>query len=100
MKELCSNQIIIDKIAATRTLTSFWIVLNRGYSCDMIVHTRAHKLILKILIEQFDTLPTQCRHIKHVDAGIWFKNSILDKMTALRTLTFFWLLLNKGCACA
>ena len=49
------------------------------------MHTRADKLPIRLLIEQFDTLPTQCRHIEHIDEGVWFKNSILDKMTAMRT---------------
>ena len=65
----------------------------------MIVHTRADKLILELVIKQFDTLPTQCRHIEHLDEEFRFKNSILDKMTAMRTYTFFWLLLDMGCLC-
>ena len=35
-----------------------------------------------------------------MDEGVWFKNAILDKMTAMRTLTFLRFLLNRGCACA
>ena len=36
-------------------------------------------------MEQFDTLPIQCRHIK----GGWFKKNFFDKMTAMRTMTIF-----------
>ena len=25
------------------------------------------------LMEQFDTLPIQCRHIEHMHEGVWFK---------------------------
>ena len=28
--------------------------------------------ISKLLIEHFDTLPTQCRHIEHMHKGLWF----------------------------
>ena len=35
------------------------------------------------LMEQFDTLPIQCRHIEHMHEGVWFKKNIFDKMTAM-----------------
>ena len=41
-------------------------------------------------MEQFDTLPIQYRHIEHMHEGVWL-NFFLDKMTAMRTLTFFHL---------
>ena len=48
----------------------FQIVLQRG--CSIIVLTRADQLLSKLLIEHFDTLPTQCRHIEHMHEGLWF----------------------------
>ena len=42
------------------------------YACSIIVHTRADQLLLQLLIEHFDTLPTQCRHIEHMHEGVWF----------------------------
>ena len=27
-------------------------------------------------MEQFDTLPIQCRHIEHMHEGVWFKKKI------------------------
>ena len=37
-----------------------------------MVLTRADQLLSKLLIEHFDTLPTQCRHIEHMHEGLWF----------------------------
>ena len=38
----------------------------------MIVHTWADQLLSQLLIEHFDTLPTQYRHIEHMHEGVWF----------------------------
>ena len=65
----------------------------------MIVHTRADQLLSQLLIEHFDTLPTQCRHIEHMHEGVWFPKSISDKMAAMRTLTFFPACFNKKGLC-
>ena len=32
----------------------------------------ADQLLSQLLIEHFDTLPTQCRHIEHMHEGVWF----------------------------
>ena len=50
----------------------FRIVLQRGYACSIIVHTHADQLLSQLLIEHFDTLPTQCRYIEHMHEGVWF----------------------------
>ena len=55
------------------------------YAYAIIVHTRADQLLPQLLMEQFDTLPVQCRHIKHMHEGVWFRNFFFDKMTAVRT---------------
>ena len=31
------------------------------------------QLLPQLLIEQFDTLPIQCRHIEHMHEGVWFR---------------------------
>ena len=45
------------------------------YAYDIIVHTRADQLlhVPQILMEQFDDLPIQCRHIEHMHEGVWLK---------------------------
>ena len=43
------------------------------YAYAIIVHTRADQLLPQLLMEQFDTLPIQYRHIEHMHEGIWFK---------------------------
>ena len=56
------------------------------YAKAIIVHTRAVQLLPQLLMEQFDTLPIQCRHIEDIHEGGWFRKKIFfDKMTAVRT---------------
>ena len=49
----------------------------------------ADQLLLQLLMEQFETLPIQCRHIEHMHEGVWFANNNFDKMTTVRTPTIF-----------
>ena len=39
--------------------------------------------LLQLLMEQFDTLPIQCRYIEHMHEGVWLKKNFFDKMTAV-----------------
>ena len=55
------------------------------YAYAIIGQTRADQLLPQLLMEQFDTLPIQCRHIEHMHEGVWFRKNIFDKMTAVRT---------------
>ena len=55
------------------------------YAYAIIVHTRADQLLPQLLMEQFDTLPLQYRHIEHMHEGVWLKKNIFDKITAMRT---------------
>ena len=52
------------------------------------MHTRADQLLPQLLMEQFDNLSSQSRHIEHMHEGVWL-NIILDKMTAMRVWTIF-----------
>ena len=45
------------------------------YACAIIGNTRADQLLLQLLMEQFDTLPIQCRHIEHMHEGVWFRKN-------------------------
>ena len=54
-----------------------------------MVPSWADQLLLQLLMEQFDTLPIQCRHIEHMHEGVWFTKNNFDKMTAVRTQTLF-----------
>ena len=54
------------------------------YAYAIIVHTWADQLLLQLLMEQFDTFPSQCRHIEHMKE-FGSGKIILDKMTAMRT---------------
>ena len=55
MKEFRPQKIIIDKMTAMRTQTIFRIVLQKGYACSIMVHTRADQFLSQLLIEHFDT---------------------------------------------
>ena len=50
-----------------------------------MVPSWADQLLLQLLMEKFDTLPIQCRHIEHMHEGVWFTKNNFDKMTAVRT---------------
>ena len=52
-----------------------------------MVPSWADQLLLQLLMEQFDTLPIQCRHIEHMHEGVWFTKNHFDKMTIVRLLT-------------
>ena len=42
----------------------------------IIVHTRADQLLPQLSLEQFDTLPIQCRHdLNIMHEGIWFQKT-------------------------
>ena len=53
-----------------------------------MVPSWAYQLLPQLLMEQFDTLSVQCRHMEHMHEGVWFRN-FFDKMTAVRTQTIF-----------
>ena len=36
------------------------------YAYAIIGHTQADQLLPQLLMDQFDTLPIQCRHIEHI----------------------------------
>ena len=52
-----------------------------AFVCAWIVPILAHQLLPQLLMEQFDTLPLQCRHIERLVS----EKIIFDKMTAVRT---------------
>ena len=43
------------------------------YAYAIIGHTRSNQLLPQLFIEQFDTIPIQCRHIEHMHEGVWFR---------------------------
>ena len=47
------------------------------YAYAIIGHVQADQLLPQLLMEQFDTFPMQCRHIKHMHEGVC---SALDKL--------------------
>ena len=35
----------------------------------------ADQLLPQLLMEQFDTLPIQCKHIEHMHEAVWFRKN-------------------------
>ena len=72
MKEFGPNFLffIFDKMTAMRTRHFF---PNMAFVYAQIVPSWADQLLPQLLIQQFDTLPKQCRHIEHMHEGVWFK---------------------------
>ena len=54
------------------------------YAYAIIGHTRAHQLLPQLLMEHFDTLPIQCRHIEHMHEG----ESLLDFHQTLQPCSY------------
>ena len=57
----------------------------KAFVYTWIVPSWADQLLPQLLMEQFDMLPIQCRHIEHMHEGVWFRKINLDKMTTMRT---------------
>ena len=65
------------------------MALNIGfYAYAIIGHTWADQLLPQLLMEQFDTLPIQCRRIEHMHEGVGAEKIIFDKMTAVNLDNF------------
>ena len=70
------------KMTAMRTYTIFPLY---GFLYAWIVPSWADELLPQLLMEHFDTLPIQYRHIEHMHEGVWLKKIFFDKVTAMRT---------------
>ena len=64
-----------------------------------MVPSWADQLLPQLSMEQFDTLPIQCRHIWHMHEGVWFRKNIfwqndsyenLDIFSLIRLLYMHW----------
>ena len=82
MKEFGSQKIILTKWQLWELRQLFPYM---AFVYAWIVPLWADQVLLQLLMEQFDTLPTQCRHIEHMHEGVY--NFCLHK--------FYWNLLIK-----
>ena len=55
----------------------------------LMVPLLADQPLPQLLMEHFDTLPIQCRHIEHMHEGERFTKNNFDEMTPVRTKTIF-----------
>ena len=66
MKEFGSEKIIFDKMTAVRQLFPYM-----AFVYTWIVPLWADQIQPQLLMEQFDTFPIQCRHIEHMNEGVY-----------------------------
>ena len=59
------------------------------YAYAIIGHTRADQLLPQLLMEHFDTLPIQCRHIEHMHEGVYFRKNIFLQNDSCENLDNF-----------
>ena len=52
----------------------------------------ADQLLLQLLMELFDTLQIQCRHIEHMHEGVWFTKNNFEKNDSCENLDNFSLI--------
>ena len=43
------------------------------YAYVVIVHTQANEILRQLLMNNLDTLPSHCRHIKRMHEEVWLK---------------------------
>ena len=65
---------------------------NRAFVYAWIVPSWADQLLPQLLMEQFDTLPIQCRHIEHMHEGGWFRKKIFWQNVSCENLDNFSLI--------
>ena len=52
------------------------MAFNTGfYAYAIIGLTPANQLLPQFLMEHFDTLPIQCRHMEHMHEGVYFRKN-------------------------
>ena len=74
---ICMKEFGLEKIILTKwqlwELRQFFS--NGAFVYALIVPSWADQLLPQSLMEQFDTLHIQCRHIEHMHEGVWFRKN-------------------------
>ena len=66
---------------------------NRAFVYALMVPSWADQLLLQLFMEQFDTLPIQCRHIEHMHEGVWFRKKFFWHNDSCENLDNFSLIM-------
>ena len=66
MKKFDDEKIIFEIGSYVNLDKFFCMLVYRGYASAMIVYKRADQLLLQVLMDHFDSLPLQYRHIGHL----------------------------------
>ena len=70
MKKFGLEKIFFDKMTAVRT-----ILPNKAFVYAKMVPSWADQLLPQLLMEQFETLPIQFKHIEHMHEGVLFRKN-------------------------
>ena len=65
-----STKIFFSKLRSAGLNYNLPILPNKVFVYAKMVPSWADQLLLQLLMEQFDTLPIQCRHIEDIHEGI------------------------------
>ena len=57
-----------------------------------MVPSWAYQFLPQLSMEQFDTLPIQCRHIEHMHEGVWSRKNIFLQSDSSENLDNFSLI--------
>ena len=72
MKEFGLEKIIFDTNDSCDNFSLIRLLYMHRWS---FMHLWADNLLPQLLMEQFDTLPLQYRHIEHMHEGVWLKKN-------------------------
>ena len=78
-------------------LDNLWFLMAFVYA--KTVPWWADQLLPQLLMEQFDTLYKQCRHIEHMHEELWFTKSYYWQNDSYENLDNFSVILNGFCIC-
>ena len=62
---------------------------NRAFVYALMVPSWADQLLSQLLMEPFDTLPIQCRHIEQLHEGVWFRKNNFGQNDSCENLDNF-----------
>ena len=95
---VCSEKNIFDKWQLWKLRQFF---PNKAFVYAYMVPSWADQLLSQLSMEQFDTLPIQCKHIEHMHEGVLFRKDNFwwnDSCENLDNFSLIWLLyMHRWC---
>ena len=97
-RSLVEKKIFFDKITAVSENLDNFSLIRCLYMHRWCLQSWADQLLPQLLMEQFDTLPIQCRHIEHMHEGVWLRKNIFLQNDSCENLDNFSLIRHDSCA--